>query len=277
MTNYQRQIPIFIEDLKALLKKEWKVLFVVPRASEEEELKGILKEYDIPLSEELMPSAVHLIHGVLSEGYEMAEDKLAVLTAGDVLGKQKIRRVRGAGRGRQIRYFSDLNVGDYVVQDVHGIGKYLGIKTIELSGVHRDYIAIQYAGNDKLYLPVEKISTLEKYIGPEGGTPVLSKMGEAHWEKSGPKPESPLKNWRSSCWIFTPSGKSPKALPLPKTAWNRGNLKTPSPLWKRKTSSPPSTVSRRPWSGLFLWTCSSAATWASAKRKWPCGQSSNAL
>lgn len=183
MTNYQRQIPIFIEDLKALLKKEWKVLFVVPRASEEEELKGILKEYDIPLSEELMPSAVHLIHGVLSEGYEMAEDKLAVLTAGDVLGKQKIRRVRGAGRGRQIRYFSDLNVGDYVVQDVHGIGKYLGIKTIELSGVHRDYIAIQYAGNDKLYLPVEKISTLEKYIGPEGGTPVLSKMGEAHWEK----------------------------------------------------------------------------------------------
>ena len=70
-----------------------------------------------------------------------------------------------------------------MVQDVHGIGKYLGLKTIELSGVHRDYIAIQYAGNDKLYLPVEKISTLEKYIGPEGGTPVLNKMGEAHWEK----------------------------------------------------------------------------------------------
>lgn len=69
--------------------------------------------------------------------------------------------MRGAGKGRQIRYFSDLNPGDYVVQDVHGIGKYLGLKTIELSGVHRDYIAIQYAGNDKLYLPVEKISTLE--------------------------------------------------------------------------------------------------------------------
>lgn len=183
MTNYQRQIPIFIEDLRSLLKKEWKVLLVVPRASEEEELKEILKEYEIPLSSDMTSSSVCLVHGVLSGGYEMAPEKLALLTAGDILGKQKIRRVRGAGKGRQIRYFSDLNPGDYVVQDVHGIGKYLGLKTIELSGVHRDYIAIQYAGNDKLYLPVEKISTLEKYIGPEGGTPVLNKMGEAHWEK----------------------------------------------------------------------------------------------
>lgn len=183
MTNYQRQIPIFIEDLKSLLKKEWTVLLVVPRASEEEELKEILKEYEIPLSSEMTSSSVCLVHGVLSGGYEMAPEKLALLTAGDILGKQKIRRVKGAGKGRQIRYFSDLNPGDYVVQDVHGIGKYLGLKTIELSGVHRDYIAIQYAGNDKLYLPVEKISTLEKYIGPEGGTPVLNKMGEAHWEK----------------------------------------------------------------------------------------------
>ena len=183
MTNYQRQIPVFIEDLKALLKKDWTVTVAIPRASEKEELKGILGDYDIPLSGEEVKGAVRLVNGVLSEGFELPQEKMALMTAGDILGKQKIRRVKGAGKGRKIRYFSDLNVGDYVVQDVHGIGKYLGIKTIELSGVHRDYIAIQYAGNDKLYLPVEQISTLEKYIGPEGGTPVLSKMGEAHWEK----------------------------------------------------------------------------------------------
>lgn len=183
MTNYQRQILIFIEDLKALLKKEWAMTIVIPRASEKEELKGILKDYEIPLTEDGAKGTVRLVNGVLTEGFELPQEKRALMTAGDILGKQKIRRVKGAGKGRKIRYFSDLNVGDYVVQDVHGIGKYLGIKTIELSGVHRDYIAIQYAGNDKLYLPVEQISTLEKYIGPEGGTPVLSKMGEAHWEK----------------------------------------------------------------------------------------------
>ena len=70
MTNYQRQIPIFIEDLKSLLKKEWKVLLVVPRASEEEELKEILKEYEIPLSSDMTSSSVCLVHGVLSGGYE---------------------------------------------------------------------------------------------------------------------------------------------------------------------------------------------------------------
>ncbi len=183
MTNYQRQIPIFIEDLKSLLKKEWALTIVIPRASEKEELKGILKDYDIPLTENGERGTVRLVNGVLTEGFELPQEKRALMTAGDILGKQKIRRVKGAGKGRKIRYFSDLNVGDYVVQDVHGIGKYLGIRTIELSGVHRDYITIQYAGNDKLYLPVEQISTLEKYIGPEGGTPVLSKMGEAHWEK----------------------------------------------------------------------------------------------
>ena len=183
MTNYQQQIPIFIEDLKSFLEKKWKVLIAAPRASEKEELKGILSDYGIPLSEEEREGTVCLFNGILSGGYELPDDKLAFLTAGDILGKQKVRRVRKGGKGRQIRYFSDLNPGDYVVQDVHGIGKYLGIKTIELSGIHRDYIAIQYAGNDKLYLPVEKISTLEKYIGPEGGTPKLNNMAESHWTK----------------------------------------------------------------------------------------------
>ena len=103
------------------------------------------------------------------------------------LGKQKVRRVRSGPKGKQIRYFSDLNPGDYVVQVTHGIGKYLGIRTIELSGIHRDYITIQYAGNDKLYLPVEKISSLEKYIGPEGETPKLHDMGSSAWTKARAK------------------------------------------------------------------------------------------
>lgn len=183
MTNYQRQIPIFIEELKSLIQKKWTTFIIIPRASEKEELKGIFRDYHIPVSETIGEGSVILINGVLSEGCELPHHQLAVITAGDILGRQKIRRMRRKGKGRQIRYFSDLNPGDYVVQDVHGIGKYLGIKTIELSGIHRDYIAIQYAGSDKLYLPVEKISTLEKYIGPEGNTPKLNKMGAANWEK----------------------------------------------------------------------------------------------
>ena len=187
MTNYQRQIPIFMEDLKNLLAKGRKVLSLAPRPSEERELSALFSDFHIPESRTLEAGKVTLIHGLLSEGFELTDDTLAVITAGDVLGKQKVRRVRSGPKGKQIRYFSDLNPGDYVVQATHGIGKYLGIRTIELSGIHRDYITIQYAGNDKLYLPVEKISSLEKYIGPEGETPKLHDMGSSAWTKARAK------------------------------------------------------------------------------------------
>ena len=89
----------------------------------------------------------------------------------------------GAKREVSAELLDELEPGDYVVQRVHGIGKYIGVKTIELEGVHRDYITIQYAGADKLYLPMEQIASLEKYIGPEGQTPALHRMGGVQWDK----------------------------------------------------------------------------------------------
>lgn len=183
MTNYQRQIPIFTADLKSLLNKNRKTAIVIPRASEKREIEGILTDHQIPMSLDIEEGKVVLLDGVLTEGFELSDFNLALITAGDILGRQKLRKYSTSGSRKQIRYFSDLNPGDYVVQQVHGIGRYLGIRTIELSGVHRDYITIQYAGSDKLYLPVDQIGTLEKYIGPEGETPRLHTMGGANWKK----------------------------------------------------------------------------------------------
>lgn len=185
MANYQRQLSIFAEDLKSFLHRGEKVFILLSRPSEQAEIEGMLSEQDIPFTYDVKSGNVILSHAVLSGGFEMESLKIAAITAGDILGRQKVRTFRNKSRskGNRIRYFSDLNPGDYVVQDMYGIGKYLGLKTIELSGIHRDYIAIQYAGSDKLYLPVEKITTLEKYIGPEGETPKLHKMNGANWEK----------------------------------------------------------------------------------------------
>ncbi len=186
-TNYQRQIPIFIEDLRHMLEKNWEGILLTPRRSERKEIEGILSEYQMPMAEEPTPGRVTLINGLLSDGFELPDEKLSVMTAGDVLGRQKVRRIKGVSKGKQIRYFSDLNPGDYVVQAAHGIGKYIGIQTIELSGIHRDYITIQYAGSDKLYLPMEQITTLEKYIGTEGEAPKLNSMASASWAKAKAK------------------------------------------------------------------------------------------
>lgn len=183
MVNYQRQISLFMNDTSRLLSDGWQMAVFVPRRSERMELERYLEDFHIPVSRQLEKGKVVLFNGILSGGFELPDMKLALVSAGDILGKQKVRRYKAGSKGKQIRYFSDLLPGDYVVQRVHGIGKYIGVNTIELEGIHRDYITIQYAGSDKLYLPMEQIATLEKYIGPEGQAPVLHRMGGAQWDK----------------------------------------------------------------------------------------------
>lgn len=182
-TNYQRQFALFADEISYRLRDGWRVGILCPRPSEEEEIRSALRERGLSLSETLEEGHAAVLSGIITKGFELPEWKLALFAAGDVLGKPKVRRFRSAGKGQQVRFFSDLKQGDYVVQKVHGIGRYIGLRTIEIDGMHRDYVTIQYAGGDKLYLPMEQITTLEKYIGPEGQTPTLSKMGGASWEK----------------------------------------------------------------------------------------------
>lgn len=194
MTNYQRQVPLFLTDLSYLLKEGWTVTVAAAKAQEKEDLSRLFRENGVPLSD--MPEAgrVYVTEGLLTGGFELPFVKHAVIAASDIFGQPKLRRFRNAPKGQQIRYFSDLNTGDYVVQKTHGIGRYVGMKTIDIDGIHRDYLTIQYAGNDKLYLPMEKITTLEKYIGPEGASPALSKMGGVQWAKVEKKAKKSIEN-----------------------------------------------------------------------------------
>ncbi|HHY91958.1 MAG TPA: transcription-repair coupling factor, partial [Firmicutes bacterium] len=80
--------------------------------------------------------------------------------------------------------FTDLKVGDLVVHVVHGIGRYQGVKTLESAGSTRDYLVLEYAGNDRLYVPTDQVHLLQKYIGPEGESPRLSKLGGNEWQRA---------------------------------------------------------------------------------------------
>ena len=83
--------------------------------------------------------------------------------------------------------FSDIKAGDYVVHKVHGIGRYIGVENVEVDGIHRDYLLLAYAGDDKLYVPVEQVGMLHKYVGSEGSVPRLSKMGGNDWKRTTAK------------------------------------------------------------------------------------------
>lgn len=108
----------------------------------------------------------------------------------------------------EINVFTDLKPGDYVVHEVHGIGRYIGIKTIEMDGVHKDYLEIHYAGKDILYVPTDQLSLLQRYIGNEGDTPKLQKMGGSDWQKTRAKAQKSITDWQKNSSPSMPSGKS---------------------------------------------------------------------
>ena len=85
--------------------------------------------------------------------------------------------------GKKINSFLDLEPGDYVVHIAQGIGRYLGVERLTTEEVQRDYLLIQYAGEDKLYLPVDQLDLIQKYSGKEGKAPKINKLGGAEWQK----------------------------------------------------------------------------------------------
>ncbi len=124
-----------------------------------------------------------LIVGDLSAGFQLDGEDWIFLSEHDVFGVQKRKRLSQKHAGHKIKYFSDIKAGDYVVHTVHGIGKYAGTETLLVGGVHRDYLLVRYAGDDKLYIPVEQVELLQKYIGAEGHVPRLSRMGGSDWSR----------------------------------------------------------------------------------------------
>lgn len=96
--------------------------------------------------------------------------------------------------GKKIKDFGQLSKGDYVVHSMHGIGIYMGVITLTKNGLKKDYIQINYQGNDKIYIPVEKISTIFKYAGKEGSQPRLDKLNSTSWAKKKRELRSKIKD-----------------------------------------------------------------------------------
>ena len=100
--------------------------------------------------------------------------------------KRKIRR-QNISNAERLKDYNELEKGDYVVHNIHGIGRYLGIETIEISGVHRDYLTIQYQNSDRISIPVDQIDLLSKYVASDGKTPKVNKLNDGRFQKSKQK------------------------------------------------------------------------------------------
>ena len=128
--------------------------------------------------------AVNLVEKELNQGF--IYNDFVILTAHELfLTKEKNKKYNTKFKySTSISDFSKLSVGDYVVHNVHGIGVYNGIKTLNSSGFAKDYLEILYQGTDKIYIPVEKIDLISKYSGNEGMVPKINKLGGSEWAKT---------------------------------------------------------------------------------------------
>jgi transcription-repair coupling factor (superfamily II helicase) len=182
------QWELFGDEMKHWRNQGYRVIILTSSRERSTGIADILAERKIPayytLAEpDLSERSVVLMHGALESGFILPEIKLAVLTEQDILPQRKKRRRPRDKEGIRIGDYQELQTGDFVVHEQHGIGQYLGIRTLEVGGIHRDYLFIQYAGNDKLYIPIEQIDVVRKYIGVEGKRPKLYALGGGEWSR----------------------------------------------------------------------------------------------
>jgi transcription-repair coupling factor (superfamily II helicase) len=126
--------------------------------------------------------------GSLSTGFEYQEEKIVMITDSDIFANAKIRRSKPVNKdAKPIKAFTDLKPGDYVVHENHGIGRYLGIEQLDIQKTKKDYFKIKYAGEDMLYVPVEQMNLVQKYIGADSGIPRINKLSSGEWKKTKAK------------------------------------------------------------------------------------------
>lgn len=204
MVSYAGRFDLLLEDLLAYQRGKFRCVVLCETISGAQTLQQSLYESGVSSSfTEDVPGTVRLLCGVNLPGYEMTRAQFACLSMYEnpnALARTLKLRNRRRGTKRQssqerILSYADLKVGDYVVHIHHGIGRYQGIETLTVGGVTKDFIKIQYAGTDVVYLPCNQLDAVSKYIGADADSDhvKLSKLGGAEWQKATAKAKTAAK------------------------------------------------------------------------------------
>ncbi len=201
--SYHDKFNLLCEDLIGYHRGGYKTVLSVESKREAQSLATMLEDTDFKSAvfdgegvapDKLADRVVYIVYGKSLTPYELVTPRAAVLATESELSSARARgglttKRRSAKKrndAQAILSYAELEVGDIVVHESYGIGRYLGLEKLKIDGVSRDYISIQYAGNDKLCMPVEKLDLVSKYIGAhaDDGLVKLSKMGGEAWKRA---------------------------------------------------------------------------------------------
>ncbi|WP_067729692.1 transcription-repair coupling factor [Oceanobacillus damuensis] len=200
MQEFHGQMHLFKNELKRWEKGDFSVVILAPNKNRAEKIHSILADYDIEStvakSLNLPVDMPTIAVGNITNGIEFPMHKLAVITENELFKKRskRPRRKQKISNAERIKSYQELKIGDYVVHANHGVGKYLGIETLQLNDLHKDYMLIKYSGDDKLFVPIDQIDLVQKFTGSEGKEPKLYKLGGSEWTKVKRKVQSSVED-----------------------------------------------------------------------------------
>lgn len=193
--NFKPTKEIITKKLKKYLKTNKRIIICLENRYQINKFLDLIeiKNKIYTNEKEIYPNQINLIKKSLQEGFETEE--YIVITPKELFGKQNENNYKTKFKyGVKIKDITKLEIGDYVVHETYGIGKYLGIKTIPKNKIKKDYLVIEYRDHDKLYIPVENLNLITKYSGKEGIIPKLNKLGTKEWEKTKAKAKRRAEN-----------------------------------------------------------------------------------
>ena len=194
--NFNAKSDVLVEELNRLKYNGYKIILATNTSDRAKKLHSdlldlglesiIAKDRDI----ELKSSQIVIIPARISNGFEYKSIKFAIITDNEMIGVHKrtsTSKSSKAKKGKKIESFMDLNVGDYVVHENSGVGRYTGIEQITVNSIKKDYMKIVYQGGDNLYVPIDQMDKVQKYIGADVEKVKLNKLGTNEWSRAKAK------------------------------------------------------------------------------------------
>ena len=200
MQEFFNQFSFLKEEIERYKKLKYTIVLQSSSKTELKKLSTILDEYDIKVDNsnesEICKETVNLVEGNLRHGFHFVDENLVFITEYEIFKKKIKRKYRrqNISNAERLKDYNELQKGDYVVHQIHGIGQYLGIETIEIKGIHRDYVSVLYQNGDRISIPVEQIQTLSKYVSSDGKAPKLNKLNDGRFKKAKQKVKSQVED-----------------------------------------------------------------------------------
>src|SRR5699024_5280731 len=223
MQKFFGQMPMIKAEVEGWLNRDYSLVVMTENEERAKQVQGTFNDFKLKAkilesNDEIEEGTLQILPYTLQHGFELIEEKIAVLTEAELFNRlaKKRRRQLNISNAERIKNYNELNPGDYVVHVSHGIGKYIGMETVEIRGVHQDYLTIEYQKKDRVLIPVTQLNLIQKYVSAEGKEPRIHKLGGTTWAKTKTRVQKQVEDIADERIELYPEGESRKGFAFSK-------------------------------------------------------------